>query len=177
MLRTNMMDKYGKEYGLDVDPEREPKMPFSTDWVQERRNQRARLDYFFQQVRPEKSLCFFYAKQVPFVEESGRVIVGVGRVKNINIPVDYEYTKSGTLRCMLWERMVQHSIRPDFKDGFLLPYHAALELAETDPEFNPADITAFAPNDRSLEFSYAASYFTLKRCERRKESVFGIPTF
>lgn len=61
---------------------------------------------------------------------------------------------------MLWERTVQHSIRPDFKDGFLLPYHAALELAQTNPEFDPAEITAFAPNDRILEFSYAAEHVT-----------------
>ena len=50
------------------------------------------------------------------------------------------------------ERMVQHSIRPDFKDGFLLPYHAAIE----NPEFDPAEITAFSPADRILEFSHVS---------------------
>ena len=48
--------------------------------------------------------------------------------------------------------MVQHSIRPDFKDGFLLPYHAAIE----NPEFDPAEITAFSPADRLLEFSHVS---------------------
>lgn len=66
MLREHMVDKYGKEYGLDVNPEWEPEMPFSTAWVQERRNQQALLDCFFQHVRPEESLCFFYAKQGQF---------------------------------------------------------------------------------------------------------------
>ena len=61
---------------------------------------------------------------------------------------------------MLWERMVQHSIRPDFKEGFLLPYHAALELTKKDPEFDPAELAAFSPDDRLAEFSYASELVT-----------------
>jgi hypothetical protein len=38
--------------------------------------------------------------------------------------------------------MVQHSIRPDFKDSFLLPYHAAIQKAIEDPEFDPAELAA-----------------------------------
>lgn len=159
MLQEKMKD-YGSKYGIDIDQEREPKLPFHTYWVQDHRNQRALLDCFFQQVRPEESLCFFYAKQVPFVEDSRRVIVAVGRVKHIGQCIEYKYKKPGNLRCMVWERMVQHSIRPDFKDGFLLPYHAALELAQTDPDFDPAEIAAFAPDDRIEEFSYATEHVT-----------------
>ncbi len=36
--------------------------------------------------------------------------------------------------------MVRHSIRPDFKNGFLLPYHAALAKAADDPDFDPASM-------------------------------------
>jgi hypothetical protein len=39
------------------------------------------------------------------------------------------------------------SIRPDFKNGFLLPYHAALELAADNPDFDPASTAAFSPDD------------------------------
>ncbi|MCK4661207.1 MAG: AAA family ATPase, partial [Phycisphaerae bacterium] len=51
-------------------------------------------------------------------------------------------------------------IRPDFKDGFILPYHAALERAATDSDFDPAKIVAFSPEDRLLEFSHASQLVT-----------------
>ena len=89
----------------------------------------------------------------------GRILIGVGRVLHVGIAQEYAYTTKGLrgkLRSMLWERMVQHSIRPDFKDGFLLPYHAAIDKAAEDPEFDPTEIAAFSPADRLLEFSHAS---------------------
>ena len=56
---------------------------------------------------------------------------------------------------MLWERMVGHSIRPDFADGFLLPYHEALERSQDGEAFDPAAVVALTPEDRFTEFSYA----------------------
>jgi hypothetical protein len=46
---------------------------------------------------------------------------------------------------MMWELMIQHSIRPGFKDGFMFPYHAALEKAAKEPDFDPAAIAALVP--------------------------------
>lgn len=164
MLRE-AMEELGEEYGLDVQAEREPDLGFSTQWIQDRDNQKALLDCFCDHLKPEQSLCFFYAKQVPFVEDSGarRILIGVGRVLHVSPCVEYQYTTrnlKGKLRSMLWERMVQHSIRPDFKDGFILPYHAALEMADENPEFDPASIAAFTPDDRMLEFSHASQLVT-----------------
>ena len=164
MLRE-AMEELGEEYGLDVQAEREPDLGFSTQWIQDRDNQKALLDCFCDHLKPEQSLCFFYAKQVPFVEDSGarRILIGVGRVLHVSPCVEYQYTTrnlKGKLRSMLWERMVQHSIRPDFKDGFILPYHAALEMADENPDFDPASIAAFTPDDRMLEFSHASQLVT-----------------
>ncbi len=160
MLREGM-ETLGEAHALDIQAEREPDLGFKTQWVQEHLNQRTLLDCFANHLKPEHSLCFFYAKQAPFVEDSagGRILIGVGRVLHISAAQEYNYTTKdlrGKLRSMLWERMVQHSIRPDFKDGFLLPYHAAINKASEDPEFNPADIAAFSPTDRLLEFSHAS---------------------
>ena len=160
MLRDSM-ETLGEEHALDVQAEREPDLGFKTTWIQERLNQTALLDCFANHLKPEQSLCFFYAKQVPFVEDSavGRILIGVGRVMNIGAAQEYAYNTSDLkdkLRGMLWERMVQHSIRPDFKDGFLLPYHAAIDKAGEDPEFDPAEIAAYSPTDRLLEFSHAS---------------------
>ncbi len=160
MLRE-AMEAMGAEHALDVQAEREPDLGFKTQWIQEHLNQTALLDCFVGHLKPEHSLCFFYAKQVPFVEDvaGGRILIGVGRVQHVSAAQEYAYTTkdlNGKLRSMLWERMVQHSIRPDFKDGFLLPYHAAIEKAVEDPEFDPAEIAAFSPADRLLEFSHAS---------------------
>lgn len=160
MLRE-AMETLGEEHELDVQAEREPDLGFKTQWVQEHLNQTALLDCFAGHLKPEQSLCFFYAKQVPFVEDAagGRILIGVGRVMHVGAAQEYAYTTKdlkGKLRSMLWERMVQHSIRPDFKDGFLLPYHAAVARAAEDPEFDPAEIAALSPADRLLEFSHAS---------------------
>jgi ATP-dependent exoDNAse (exonuclease V) alpha subunit len=159
-MLVNTLGEFADEYGLDVDPEREPDLEFDSDWVQECANQKALLDCFFGHIHPQRSLCFFYAKGVPFMEDPRRVLVGVGRVKHVGAVVEYRYQGEGKLRSVLWERMIQHSIRPNFRDGFLLPYHAAIDHAEQNPEFHPAEIVAFAPEDRWIEFSYAAEHVT-----------------
>lgn len=160
MLRE-AMETLGEEHVLDVQAEREPDLGFKTQWVQEHLNQTALLDCFAGHLKPEQSLCFFYAKQVPFVEDAagGRILIGVGRVLHVGAAQEYAYaTKDleGKLRSMLWERMVQHSIRPDFRDGFLLPYHGAIARAAEDPRYDPAEIAALSPADRLLEFSHAS---------------------
>jgi hypothetical protein len=154
-------------YQLDLDPEREPELDFDKGWFQERNNHAALLDCFIGHIRPHESLCFFYAKRTPLSEDSRRVIVGVGTVKHIAESREYRYAmpeEDAPLRSLLWERLVQHSIRPDgeggFTDGFLLPYHQAVSLAERDSEFDPASVVAFAPDDRRSEFSYVSEHVT-----------------
>jgi len=164
-LLEESMNKLGEDYGLDVKAEREPVLGFKTQWVQNRDNQKALLDCFCGHLKPKQSLCFFYAKKVPFVEDAGgnRILIGVGRVLHLSPCIEYEYDTDnlkGKLRSVLWELMVQHSIRPDFKDGFILPYHAAMELAAGNHDFDPASIAAFAPEDRLLEFSHASQLVT-----------------
>lgn len=160
-LLRDAMETLGEEHALDVQAEREPDLGFKTQWVQEHLNQTTLLDCFAGHLKPERSLCFFYAKQVPFVEDTGggRILIGVGHVQHVGTLQEYAYTTKdlkGKLRSMLWERMIHHSIRPDFKDGFLLPYHAAIAKVAEDPEFDPAEIAAFSPADRLLEFSHAS---------------------
>lgn len=164
MLRENM-EVLGEEYILDVQSEREPKLGFRTQWIQSRDNQKELLDCFCSHLKAERSLCFFYAKKAPFIEDNGgsRILLGVGRVLNVLPGTEYEYTTKdlkGKLRSMLWERMVQHSIRPDFNDGFILPYHAAIEMSQENPDFDPASIAALSPEDRLLEFSHASQLVT-----------------
>ncbi|MES1243724.1 MAG: AAA family ATPase [Acidobacteriota bacterium] len=160
-LLREAMEVLGEDYALGVQAEREPDFDFETQWVQDHLNQTMLLDCFAGHLKPGRSLCFFYAKQVPFVEDTtgSRVLIGVGRVLHVGALQEYVYaTKDlkGKLRSMLWERMIQHSIRPDFKDGFLLPYHAAIDRAAEEPDFDPAEVAALSPADRLLEFSHVS---------------------
>ncbi len=164
MLRDSMKS-LAEEHALDVQPDREPKLGFPTNWVQDHANQKALLDCFAAHLKPQESLCFFYAKHVPFVEDPGgrRILIGVGRVLHVADCVEYAYTTqnlSGKLRSVLWERVIQHSIRPDFKDGFLLPYHAALAAAAPHATHDLADLVAFSPEDRLAEFSHGSQLVT-----------------
>ena len=147
-------------------PEREPEIlnqhgkEIETNWIQERDNQLAVLDTFFGALRPEESLCFFYAKRTPLSEQSRRVIVGVGRVLSVGDAVEYKVTvKRPPLRCVLWERNIGHSVRPGFADGFLFPYQELLELAEREG-IDPEEFVAFAPDEHFGDYSYGSELLT-----------------
>ena len=147
-------------------PDREPDIrnhqgkEVETAWVQERENQLALLDTFFGALRPEESLCFFYAKRTPISEQSRRVIVGVGRVLSVDDASEYAYKgEKPPLRCVLWERNVGHSVRPGFADGFLFPYQEALALAEREG-VDPEEFVAFAPDEHFDAYSYGSELLT-----------------
>jgi ATP-dependent exoDNAse (exonuclease V) alpha subunit len=159
-MRTKYAWQLAEELGLECNRDWEPELPFDTAWVQDYRNQKALLDHFFSLIKPKESLCFFYAKQTPLAEGNRRVLVGVGRVLHVSSSVEYNYSTRNGLRCLIWERAVQHSVRPDFMDGFVLPYQDILVRSEKDQSINPADYLAYAPEDRYIEFSYATEHVT-----------------
>jgi ATP-dependent exoDNAse (exonuclease V) alpha subunit len=138
--------------------EREPSLGFETSWIQEGTNQRVLLDTFFSAAKPDESLMFFYAKRTPLVDDARRVIIGVGRVKTIGAPTEYRYEggtrPKGKIDGYLWERNIEHSIRPKSKDGFLLPYQQLLALADRDEGIDLSACTAFAPEEYQGNYSY-----------------------
>lgn len=126
-------------------------------WVQQSDNQKALLNGFYEHFENKSSLVFFYAKQIPFVEDSGKVLVGVGRINDILPCEDYKGSDS-KFSAAYWEHMILHSIRPECTDGFLLPYHAAIEHQIENPNFDPAVLAVKTPDDKALEFSYASEH-------------------
>lgn len=150
--------KWKDVYNIDYRPEREPKLNFDTIWVQEAENQKAIFDYFYGDIVENESLCIAYAKQVPFVEDTRRVVIGIGHVKKIIPAVEHNHTNENSLRSMTWETMICHSIRENHEDGFVIPYRQMMEYAETHPDFDMASITVFAPDDAFDQFSYATEH-------------------
>lgn len=164
-MLLNEAGEIAAEYDVPFDDEAEDRvrelMGFNSAWVQDVRNQSALLDTFISAVEPERSLAFFYAKEVPHIEPTGRVLIGVGWVRRYDDVVEYDYEPGADrpTRSVLWERTVHHSIRPGTAaGGFLLPYHAALERTAEDPSFDPASVVVFAPDEAHTQFSYASEH-------------------
>ena len=148
-----------EEMQLGYAPDAEPDLGFTTAWIQAKDNQLALLDTFFSAIRPQESLCFFYAKQTPLSERPERVIVGIGRVTSVGNSTEYSYNTSRPLRSVLWERNVGHSLRPlgsGLVDGFIFPYQ---QLAETEG-IDAEDLVAFAPNELFESYSYGSELLT-----------------
>ncbi|MDA2938141.1 AAA family ATPase, partial [Acidobacteria bacterium AH-259-A15] len=159
MLKQNA-EETAEELNIYFQPKFEPELGFRSAWVQDFRNQAALLDTFFGAIQPEESLCFFYAKLTPLSDDSRRVIVGVGRVKGVGECIEYRYsTPEPKLRSAIWDRTIQHSIRPNYEDGFLLPYHEVLEYSDKHPgQINTDDFLAFAPEEHWIAFSYGSEH-------------------
>lgn len=158
MMRDNLA-YYGGLYDLDVDEAREPELGYQTNWVHEAGNQKALLNAFAGHLSEDASLALIYAKHVPFVEATGRILLGVGRVKKIGELIPYRREGKG-MEGMVWERPIQHSIRPKGKDGFLFPFPALLAQAEADSSIEISDYIAKAPEEHWDEFSYTSELVT-----------------
>lgn len=145
-------------YGVDYKESREPKLNWNSIWIQEAQNQQAIFDTFYGDIIPNESLVVAYAKQVPFVEDQRRVIIGMGHITAIDSVVEHNRSNKEGMRSLTWETPVHHSIRPDHNDGFIIPYREMMEYAESHPDFDIASITVFAPDDAFEEFSYASEH-------------------
>lgn len=163
--KRDMLSGIAKSLVLGYDPSREPSMPesISDTWIQEGSNQRIMLDTFFSAIEPHESLVFFYAKRTPLSDSPRRVIIGVGRVTGKGEPVEYRYKggrrRDNQISGFLWERSLTHSIRVEGKgklDGFLLPYHDLLALAEQDEHLELERCIAFAPDEAFEQYSYGS---------------------
>ena len=158
LMRENL-PYFADALNLDVDPDREPDLGYESNWVHEAANQTALLNGFSGHLREENSLCLFYAKHVPFVEGTGRILMGAGRIKQIGKLSEYKREGEGPAG-MLWERPIQHSIRPKGKDGLLMPYVELLASAHEDPSLDMDRYTAKAPAEHWGEFSYGSELVT-----------------
>ncbi|MCI8383845.1 MAG: AAA family ATPase [Clostridia bacterium] len=157
-LMLKKIEEKVEKYGINYDSKQEPKLNFNTNWIQEASNHRVIFDSFYQDVIPNQSLCIAYAKQVPFVEDNRRVIIGMGHVKRIIPAKEHNHTEEGKLRSLTWETMICHSIREDHEDGFVIPYQEMMEYAKNNPDFDLTSIAVFAPEESFEEFSYATEH-------------------
>ena len=136
------------------------KPPFHSAWVFGRARQEALVDLVFNRVTPDKSLIFFYTKEGhPLGDSINRLVIGVGKVKHVGKTERYDTDQKSTYP--LWDRLIEHSIRPSGYEGFLLPYHDYLAPtgdAEEDARRRSllTEIVVVPESGHIKEFSYAS---------------------
>ncbi len=151
-------EKLGIEYNQEL--EDKVGLKFHTNWIQAAENQAEIFKRFYKDIVPQKSLCFVYAKQIPFTDENKRVVIGIGLVEKIIPTKEYEHSDDKPARSLLWETMLCHSIREDNKNGFIIPYDKIAKYAESDSEFDMDKAIIFASDDYRMEFSYATEHLS-----------------
>ena len=151
------IEEWADKKGIEYDPDIEPDIK-NTNWIQEADNQRNIFKEFYHDVKTDESLVIAYAKQVPFLEDAKRIVMGIGFVKSIKEPPEYNHTEDGDVRSILWETMIGHSIREDRKNGFLMPYKEMMEYAEKNPNFDITSIAVLTDDEYHEEFSYATEH-------------------
>lgn len=169
--------RIAKELELDAHSEREPNSPSwlaHTSWIQGIANQEVLLKAFAAPLVEEgspdakragvASLVLFYATRTPLCDDERRVILGGALLGKKHELMEYpcKNAAKSALKTMVWERPMQHTLRParggGFKGGFVMPYHALLEELERRPELKPRDYIAFAPDDARIQFSYGSEH-------------------
>jgi ATP-dependent exoDNAse (exonuclease V) alpha subunit len=156
------------ELGLEASREREPEAPgwlADTSWIQSFDNQVALLNAFAAPLVENESLVLFYATRTPMCDDERRVLLGAALLGTKHQVREYNYAQgsSSALRAMVWERPLQHSLRPareggGFTSGFVMPYHAILRECEKRSDLDPAAFVAFAPDDARAQFSYGSEH-------------------
>ena len=148
--------------GMGYDTEREPmdRWKESGNWVLDPENQKTCLESFWSAIMPGRSLVFFYAKAIPGIEDNRRILLGAARVTELKPLREYIKGDPAGYGAWVWERPVVHSLRPEFHDGFLMPYHELIHRIEAGEPLYLPDYVAFAADERRGEFSYATEHVT-----------------
>ncbi len=164
-LDRNNAEEFTQSQILDPLPEDTWPAKYSSGWVFQPHVQEAILDGFFEPVRPQESLAFFYTKsRQPLFEDVTRLVVGVGLVNSVG-PTRYyrNSTKPGAPDHPIWERDVAHTLRPGGIGGLLVPYHQYLAPtgdADLDEERrSKARELRITPEDsHTVQFSYRSEH-------------------
>lgn len=160
---TDSLPALNDEFALDLSEDNEPPEVAFSSWVNGGENQKGLLEYFFSAVVPKQSLCFFYAKQTPLTDDPQRVLLGAALVTKVGPIQKYDQAGEGDAK-YLWDRMVQHSMRPSgtggYVDGVLLPYAKVIELCGSDPTLNPAEFAAVVSEEHYGDYLYVSEHVT-----------------
>ena len=156
------------------------KYPINKTWINEPQNQKAVLDYYYDGLN-ENSLIVPYLKNVPFTEDSRRIVLGIGFIKNVHDTQVYN-SSDASIKSMpsLWDKIIEHDL---VNNGFVFPYKELYDYWKENSQPNIDKYIIFADDDYRNEFSngselisYDALISILKRAKQcYKEISTDIP--
>lgn len=159
-----------QQFDLDASQDHEPNEPEwlgRTSWIQGYTNQKALLDAFAAPLIDDESLVLFYATRTPLSDDPRRVLIGAALLHKKHTLAEYPYAanSNGKLKAMVWERAIQHSLRPQrggvgFSSGFVMPYQSLLHELDGNSQIDIAELIAFVPEDARIQFSYGSEHVT-----------------
>jgi hypothetical protein len=161
-LKADALDSPNSKFYTKYDPTIEIDIG-SGNWISNGKNQKRIFDYFYKDVMPNESIAVAYAKAVPFIESSGRVVIGIGFVSSVEDQKEYDYSEPPTskmMTAMLWERNIGHTIRANRQNGFLFPFTEIQAYLAENPMQNPDELVVIAPEEYRNEFSYATEHLS-----------------
>jgi len=119
-------------------------------WINEPSNQKAIIEYYYDGLS-EKSLLVPYLKNVPFTDDSRRIILGAGFVKKVHDNQQYNSSdKSKTDMPVLWDKIIEHDIS---NNGFLIPYKELYNYWVKNAQPDMDKYILFVDDDYRNEFS------------------------
>lgn len=122
-------------------------------WVTEPDRQRELLKSFFGKLELNKSLVFYYVNQGnPIDESTSRLIVGVGRIKDIAPQLYFPETSKHPEQLPVWSRRITQNYP---KEGVRIPYQEYLKLG-----LATEDIVCKVPKNALLPFSYGSEHIS-----------------
>lgn len=123
----------------------------NTGWVFEPDRQRELLNHFWNKLEPKYSLVFYYLNQAnPLSEEHSRILVGIGRIKEIGQQLYFGQTAKYPDDYPIWSR----AITQDFPNqGVRLPYQEYINIG-----LDVSSILCPIPNSAVKEFSYVGEH-------------------
>lgn len=145
---------YELDYKPELEEEVDKELGFDGNtWVQHPHNQKVLLDSFFGCLKKQESLVFFYAKHTPLSEPNERVLVGVAKIRNDIGPIlNYGFSdRHKGHKSYPWDRCVEHTLTDNLSDGFLLPYHELIAVADSS-DIDLSEFKVLAPSFEQFSF-------------------------
>jgi ATP-dependent exoDNAse (exonuclease V) alpha subunit len=133
------------------------------NWISHGVSQQKIFDYFYKDIQKDESLVVPYAKFCSLTDTPGSIIVGIGKVTGLGEIKQYPYSEThqtsiNDITPRSWERSIQHSIRNDAPNGFLIPFDSIKKYLEDHYEENPDDFLIIVPGEFRGDFAYVTTH-------------------